>query len=458
MKIFSGFNDFLNHSVDYLDNRIITGKFLIDIFHQFRRFVRAIITVIKKLYSLLRRLGVFIVIISIFASLWNNLLKIPLFKKCAGIIFDALSLAVSFYSDIFIVFAITFTSTFLLLDWFQSAIFLFFIALIPVILLNNFFISLVYSRITESETIGKISFWEDFKNLIPRFIEINTPLVIVCSLIIESCVAYFFIVFCVTEIFTFLRVPWSGSIAYWFIFTILSSLTIIGLITLIIIMQQSYFYILLNRLPLKKAISQSKMHILEFLPYYLFFNGIFYISSFVLIWRSFLSSLYIGFTFGLYCTLTLGSFLMYLLQRQFGNSEPESISRVNPAMKNRLVLIIIIAGIINYLLVASLIIQKQQPLRSYFQTQQDNYLAQQEMKQYVNYIYGYSIEYPGYWTVYQWSSKSVTIYNNYTKTLSGGTWLNITITPYNQTYFDQLYNDTPGITNYDPQQATLPLR
>lgn len=455
MKIFSSFNDFLNHSVDYLDSRIITGKFIIDIFNQIRRYIKFNIFVTKRIYSFLRKFGVFIVLGSILSALWNLLMKIPLLNRCVTMISDLITIVISCYSEIFIVFAITFSSTFLLLDWFQSAIVLFFIFLIPIILLNNFFASALYYSVKNREANGKISFWQDIKETAPHFIPINTPLVIVSALTIESVVAYFLIIFCAIEIFTLLHLPWSGAILFWFIFIGLSCLIVAGLFILILLMQQSYFLILFKGLPLKKAIIQSKQQILQSLPYYLFFNSVFYITSAIFIWRSFLTSLYIGFTLGLFFAIFFGSLLGFLLYRQFGYVDSEKEISIKTDKKNHVVSIIIVAGFINYMLIASLVINKYQPLLSFIQEQQNNYLAQLEMKLYSNKTYSYSLEYPGYWTVYQWSQKSVTIYNNYTRTLSGGTWLNVTISPYDQNYFEQLYNDSPGITNYNPQTGDI---
>lgn len=455
MKIFSRFNDFLNHSVEYLDNRIITGKFILDLYSLLRRFIKFNIAVDKRIYFFLRKVGFFKVLISIGTVIWNLLMKIPLLNRCVQMITDLINIVISCYSQIFIVFAITFTATFLLLDWFQSAIVLFFIAFIPVILVNNFFVSALYYNIKDCETNGKISFWQDIKVIAPRFIQINTPLVVVSALIIESFVAYFLIIFCISEIFTLVHVPWSGSVLFWFVFVGLSCMIVAVLFTVILVMQQSYFLMLFKRLPMEKAIVQSRQQIKQSLFYYLFFNIIFYISSAFLIWRALLTSLYIGFTLELFFALTVGSLLAFLLYRQFENEDTEKEMPVKTEKKNNIVFIIIIAGFINYLLIASLAVNKYESILTFIQDQQDNYLAQLEMKLYSNKTYGYSLEYPDYWTVYQWSNKSVTFYNNYTRTLSGGTWLNVTISPYNQNYFEQLYYDSPGITNFDAKTGDV---
>src|SRR5581483_11670497 len=91
--------------------------------------------------------------------------------------------------------------------------------------------------------------------------------------------------------------------------------------------------------------------------------------------------------------------------------------------------------------------KEYKPLLSFVQQQQDSYLASQRVKTYVNDTYGYSLEYPQNWSFYQWQNNSVTFYNNYTRTLSGDTWMTITIQPLSEgeSNFDRLYKASPGV-------------
>jgi hypothetical protein len=455
MNIFKSFNDFLNHCVDYVDNRILTGKFIGDIAYQILRFIKFITSVIKQIYTFLNRSKTFSAFITYLIELWNILLKVPIFNMTVQMITDILTIVIACYSEIFIVFTLTFTSSVVLLNWFQSSIILFFIALIPIILLNNFFASALYYSIRDREINGKISFWQDVKTIASRFGSICSPIVIELALILESFIAYFLILFFVSGIYNYFKITWSGSFFFWFVVIFLSNIIVIGLFILTLIMQQAYFSMLFNGLSLKKAINQNILQIRKAIPYYLFYNIIFYLISADLIWHAVLSSLYIGFTLGLYSAISLGMFLAFLLHRQFANEEAEQISTIQTNKKSHIVMIIIVAGFINYLLIASLFIKEYEPILSFIQMQQDNFLAQQEMKLYVNKLHNYSLEYPGNWTLYQWNSDSVTFYNNYTGTLTGGTWMNINISPYNENYFEHLYYAAPGITDYNAQSGDV---
>lgn len=455
MNVFSRFNDFLNYCVDYLDNRVFTGKFIGDIRYELNRYIKFNIFVAKRIYTFLQRSKIFRSLIIIVIAGWDILMTIPLFNRTVQMIVDMFTIVITNYSEIFIIFTLTFTSSVVLLNWFQSAIILFFVFLIPVILLNNYLVSALYYNINDRDINGRISFWQDIKALAGRFASISTPLIIESALILESFVAYFLIIFSVCEIYNALQISWSGSILFWFIFILLSFILVTCLFTVTLIMQQTFFAMLLNRVSLKDGITQSIQQVERSLPYYLFFNFIFYFVSTLLIWKAVLSSLYIGFTLGLYSALSLGTLLAFLLYRQFENTEAEQITQLKTDRKNYIVMIIIIAGFINFLLIASLFIKEYEPILSFIQAQQDNYLAQQEMKQYDNKPYGYSLVYPKNWTLYKWSSSSVTFYNNYTGTLTGGTWLNITVSPYNENYFGQLYYSQPGIIGINTQSGDI---
>src|SRR6185437_12004376 len=114
----------------------------------------------------------------------------------------------------------------------------------------------------------------------------------------------------------------------------------------------------------------------------------------------------------------------------------------------------IIFGCINYILLSILLIKEYTPLTTFIQKQQDNYLASLEEKQYISNAYHYTISYPQNWSFYQWQNNSVTFYNNYTRTLTGGTWMTITISPAGESNFAQLYDATPGTIENKTSKTT----
>jgi len=96
-------------------------------------------------------------------------------------------------------------------------------------------------------------------------------------------------------------------------------------------------------------------------------------------------------------------------------------------------------------LLSVFLIKEYPSLNTFVQQQEDNLLATQETQPYTNNTYGYTIQYPQSWTVYEWNKTSTTFYNNYTGTISGGTWMTVTVTSYNSKSFDTLFNAQPGL-------------
>jgi len=186
------------------------------------------------------------------------------------------------------------------------------------------------------------------------------------------------------------------------------------------------------------------MQINAFLPYYIFFYLLLYLFFAFVIWQAIIAYLYLGFAIGLYSACIITTFMAFLLWKKF-RVQPTQETEISP---NRLpfpLILIIVFGFMNYILLAIFTIKEYHPLTEFVQQQENSFLASQEMKRYANNIYNYTIEYPKAWTVYEWSDKSTTFYNNYTGTITGGTWMTITISSYNQALFDPLFTADPGV-------------
>src|SRR6185437_2181237 len=131
MNLFKTFDEFLNSCVDYAGNKIFTGKFILDILSLINIFLYHLVKRWKKLYLALKKSPSFSSIIKALEFFGKLLLKIPLLNVIFICIIEAIKILIISYSELFIAFAITFTTTILLLGWFQTAIITFFIAIIP---------------------------------------------------------------------------------------------------------------------------------------------------------------------------------------------------------------------------------------------------------------------------------------------------------------------------------------
>jgi hypothetical protein len=445
-KLFKQIDDFLNKCVDYFQNRIITGKFVGDIKYYILLCLQVLGFIGKKAFAFAIHSNVFSGLIIVLKTFLQACLKISLVEILVSFIRDTLKIIVICYSEIFIIFSLTFPTTILLLNWFQTSIITFTIGLIPILLLDIFCVSALYYCIDRRLTGDKVSIWKSFLAIFRHYYYFSLPIVTEAALMLESLLAFFIVTVFIIDIFNVLQISWGGSIIFWFIIVIFLLLLFIEFIVLTIIMYQTYFYVLLDHLPFQQALIQSRKHLKTYFTYDLiFFVALFFLLAFFSV-KMIVTYFYLGLTISFFVIITSGTFLAFLFHRKFTLEQPIGIPNLKINYKTHAVFLIIVTfGFVNYILMSVLLVKEYQPLLAFVKQQEDNYLASLDSLTYENTVYHYSIQYPKAWTKYEWSDKSVTFYNNYTGTVSGGTWMTINVSSFNNNAFDPLYQAAPGL-------------
>jgi hypothetical protein len=384
--------------------------------------------------------------VSFLKYLWQSILNVPLLQTIVYFIVSTVRILIISYSEIFLVFALTFPTTILFLNWFETSIVAFLIGLIPILLLDIFCVSALYYCIDRHLAGDRVSIWKSFLAVFRHYYYFSLPIVTEAAIILETLVAFFIISVFVDNMFSVLQISWGGSFIFWFIIVFFASLILIEFFILTIIMYQTYFYVLLDHLPFQQAFAQSRKHFSTFFAFDVIFYGVLFLLLILLTIKAVLTFFYLGFFVSIFIIIASGTFLAFLFHRKFTLKTPVEPFDLNINQKTHTVfIIIIIFGFINYTMISVLFVKQYQPIITFIKQQQDNYLASLEMKQYTSSTYNYSILYPQAWTVYQWNNRSVTFYNNYTGTISGGTWMSITVSSFDETAFGQLYNADPGL-------------
>lgn len=447
-NFFKKINDFLNGCVAYIDERVRTGKFIDDIIYHHGRLSRFLAENSKKTNVTILHSKILFHLIRVSDVLWQALLKIPLFSFIISMLADTVKIIITCYSEIFIIFVLTFTTSIMLLNWFQTAIVFFFIAFIPILLFDIYCVSALYYFIDRREDKDKITLWESFLYTFRHFGFFSFPVITEAAIILEISIIYFIIGLFLSYVYDLFQLSWSGSLFYVFTIFFTGTFLLISIFIFLVIMHQIYFIVLLDHIPFQQALKLARSRLNTNPPYYLLFYLLLYLFCVIFAWKAILSYLYLGLTFGIFCTFSLGIFLGYLMRRRIHTRlSPNEYNLVTNQKIHLLFVIIIIFGIINYVLVAILGVQEYKPILAFVQQQQDDYLASQQIKQFTNDTYHYSLAYPQNWNVYQWDKKSITFYNNYTGTISGGTWMTITVSPYDAATFKPIYNSGPGVVN-----------
>jgi hypothetical protein len=440
---FKKFDATLNACVDYFDYRIRTGKFIDDIKYYNNQAQNLSLETGKKVYYDSKKSNNLYVLIHIFKFFFKILIKIPLLAVSVTFLYEAVTIGISCYAEIFIVFAFTFPLTILLLNLFQSDVIAFLICLIPILFLNIYCVSALYYFLFHKEKKGGISLWQSFRILAPRFYSLIFPALTQSAIIQESLLGFIISALFLSYLFELLNISWSGSFVYWFIIFSLLFILLIGIFVFSMIMYQTFFSVLLENLSFQLALKRSKNNVYSYLSFYSFFYFLFYIVFAFIIWKAAVLYLYLGVTIGLFSACTILTFLAFLLWNRFRPQIATDNEFTQPKTSS-LFMVIILFGFINYLLLAILFVKEYQPFIVFVQQQENNFLASQDMKQYANNIYHYSLRYPQAWTIYEWNNTSTTFYNNYTGTISGGTWMTVTVSSFNSSTFVSLLNAEPG--------------
>ena len=456
MNPFKKINNALNVCVDYFDYRIRTGKFIYDIKYYIDLTVNFFTRTGKKIYHYSKKSFILVLIFYLLKRLWEIVMKVKFIALFASLFGDTLRIVVAYYAEVFIVFAFTFPLTILLLNWFQTAVIAFFVGLIPILLINIYCISALYYTIERNENGEKISLWDSFHLLTPHFNRVIFPALTAMAIIQESLLGFVIFALFLGYGFQIINVSWSGSFVYWFIIFLVGFFLVIGIGLLSLVIYQAYFTVLLENLSFVRAFKKSRVNIRTSLSYYVSFYFLLYLFSVFVIWKAAVAYLYVGMTIGLYGAGTASILLGYLFWKRYHMQplpEPETATQKMPL----LFIVIIVFGFVNYILLAVFCVKEYQPFIDFVQRQEDNFIASQDMKAYTNSTYSYIVNYPQAWTVYHWNDNAITFYDNYTGTITGGTWMTIDVSSFNQAAFEPLFTAEPGLVTQTGKNLTTKI-
>jgi hypothetical protein len=448
-NFFKSIGSFLNNAEDYFDYRVRTGKYIGDIKILLKEFRENTAKITKSLITKGMQSQYYIAFAAYVQRRWERILAVPVLEWTITMSIDGVKILIKYYAEIFIFFAITFPSVILLLNFFQTATSWFFIVLIPILLANLYFISVLYYVIDRREKGEKLSIWSGFKPVTKKFFPLSHIFLFQLSLFILVSVSFSILALFFRFFFEALAVPWSGSFIYWFFVIFIGLLFVIGVLIITVILHQAFFMRLFEEKDTESAVSTSlhftQTYLLQFFISYVFL----YLSFSILIYWAGLYYLYLGAAVSLFLFFYGSLLLGFLLRRKFYAKLPQQ----NIAYKfniKQLFTIVVVFGFVNYTLASVVVTRQFNYITGIIETQRDNYFLNQELARYTNSIYRFTVEYPQSWNIYEWRDSSVTFYNNYTGTLTGGIWLNISVAPYDERNFLRLYNARPGLISLDP--------
>lgn len=446
-NFFKSFGNFLTNSVTYFDERVVTGKFTGDIKILSQEVQEGTHKRFMATVDRINHSQSFQAFVQYVRKQWVNVMKITPFALAFFISRDSLILFIKYYAYIFITFAIVFPSIVLLLNLWENAQIYFLLAIIPILLFISYCTAALYTVISHHQQGEKVSFWNGFGKVMPKFAPLAFVVLIQFAMIVLVGVTFSLFALLFRFFFEALALSWSGSFIYWF-FTVLLGLALTsGLFFFTIIMQQTFFFILFEGKSFNQSFYQAKYIVKTYSSYTNFFCLIFYLFFGAFIYWSFLFYLYGGLFISLFLSIHASLYLGYILRNN--THKPASNIGVGSVNTKQIFIIITLFGLVNYALVASVVTTQFYYITSSVEKLRNNYFLSEKLLVYSNPVYGFSVGYPQNWSMYEWRGSSVTFYNNYTGTLAGGIWMNISVSPYVEREFERLYNVRPGLVSLD---------
>ncbi len=427
-----------------MDDRVRTGLFVDDIKRLEKENKEHLSKETKKISAKIEKSSSYQKAMSLLKSFWKILLRIPFFEDGFFLLKDAITIAIKYYAILFITFAFTFPTLVLLMNFFDSNVTVFFFGLLPIILWNIYCLSALYLCIQKREKGEKIQLWPCYSLVFKQLPSILFISISQLAVFIEVTVLYSIVLLFFGYFFDAIGLPWGDSFIYWFGTIFFGLLLLIGIFIFTIILHQSYFYSLFEGKKINDAFHAGIFVVKIYATPIIIFYLLVYIFACAIIYGASLYYLYIGFALSIYLLLHASIFLGFLLRRRFFNTL--SVQSTNVSTKSTFTFtILIIFGFVNYVLSAFVITSQFQYITSSVEKYRDNYFLSKALITYTNDIYGFMIQYPQNWADYEWRGSSVTFYNNYTGTVTGGIWLNISVTPYSDEAFVKYYEARPGL-------------
>jgi hypothetical protein len=454
-NFFKAINNFLTVCEDYIELRLLTGKAKGDVKIVTKRLKEntheRASSNSKKIYnSLTVQQFLFIV-----KRRWAILMRIALLENIANFIFDVFFLLKNFSVELFLNVTLTLLLFLILLNLFENYPIGFFIAFFPIMTINALFLSIIYYRIDRYIKGQKLSLLNNFQETLQHSSSVIYVILLHLFIILHIILLFPMLALFLSYIFDLIKVTWANSFMYWFL--LVSSFFLITVIIFVfgIVANQAYYFALLQQKnpiqAFKAGWSLLDKYSFSFFSYYV----LLYFFLILFIYWATINYFHTGLVAATVLLINGTIFLGFILRKMFINKYPIP-DEPSHTKQPLLFTMIIYLGFFAYMLIALLGIKEYPNIIGFIERSQENLITKKQLtKTYTDKKFGYSLMYPKSWDLYGWHDDSITFYNNYTGTINGGIWLNITVSPFSQETFDNLYHSRPGLFSYDTQTGDV---
>ncbi|MEK7570995.1 MAG: PsbP-related protein [Patescibacteria group bacterium] len=447
---FAAIDKALAVSEKYIDKRILTGKFVEDL---------VTLTVLGKKYLkkhwpdwckkiLAAPITKLLIKIALFSI--GIMRKIPIFGEIVPLSADGFNLWGKFFNQLSLLFLSTLLLFFGQVLLLNNSLLLFFITLPLSLLLLLLTIITTYALLQKRDEKKPTKSLAEIKEILKQsFFSFSFLFFYHLFILLNILILFFLFAFFLQTSFNEFTSTWTSSFIFWLSILFVGSLLLFCATLFSLIAWQAYFGVIFaqqktfSSLVLSWQLLKRHASVLCFFPLCIVFLSIPAVE-----WAG-LQHTISGSSLGLFLLFHILLFLGWLMRRRFlDTQQPEGIKR--PA-NMRVFHILFGIGVLNYILLTTTMVQFNPQISVYIQELRNQLLLLRVFETYTNKQFGYTIQYPTSWSVYEWDQRkqSVTLYTNETKTENGGIWVTITVLPVKETEFENLLSEKPGLISYD---------
>lgn len=434
----------------YFDNRIMTGKFFSDIYFVFKLLAKKIFKILAYITIIIYRSKPAQDILAFLRILADKLLVISVINYLVYICVDGYKLWKRFYGELLAIFTIAVITAVILIAFFTSRELLFYILALPLGLINFFLSSVIMNYIYRHEKNQPIHFFQMLKTTARQIFSLSSMYFLFIFSAIELILLFLITSIVLGNFLGVLGVDWQGSFLFWLIVVVLglSTLTLLFLLTLV--SPQAYYLLLLEKKQffdsIRGSIMMTRINSPQFLIVY-FLLFIYFIP--ITFWLT-INLFENGFAFSMLLLIQTVLFSGFILHKKFMGNLPTNIPLTYNTVIKRLFTLIMLLGIPAYIFFSILVTDAYPKIIQSILAQQEQAAFTKQFITYQNSQYGYTINYPTSWSVYTFTANSVTIFDNYNNTKSGGINVTISVLPLEQSNYLDLVRSKPGLVTYDP--------
>ena len=456
VKTYRAVDEFLTMCVDYVELRVRTGKFVGDIKQASQLGKEKSQEEAKAFVTQVKTAEPYQVSISTSKEVNTRISKIPVLENFFSVLLHSILIIKNNFNEFLCIIIISLLLMLFITTTSAGNPNLFFLSILPLLLVNSLTISAFYTMVDKKENAIKTTIFAGIPQALKTFFSVTFLFFLNIFTIMDILIVLLVSAFLISVIFELLSITWETSFIFWFFVIAGGFVALITSFFVTIVTLQAYYFVLLENNKILPSLIKSwhllRAYVFQFLFFYLF---LFLCVSSLLFWAT---VTYLEIGFALVALLFNHAIILigYVLRKKFPSKQIES-SEPSFANASLVFTFLLGLGILSYSLFTILIVEVNPQIMKRIMQKQEEFFLTKSFVSYNNRDVGYAIDYPKSWYIYEWNKQSVTIYNNSTSTRIGAISVTIDVASGNEATFSALFNHRAGLVTFDTTSQDIPI-